>query len=96
MVTNGSNRSYLEATLATPTRSDRCVTDGRSDKALHQCNHSIPTPYIIGDSQSIVDVFFNSPLIWNIRKSGQNIHLSCNAGTIPVNQVINLPGYEQL
>ena len=96
MVTNISNKSYLEAARTTQTRANRCVTDGRSAKAFHQRNNSITMSYIILDNQSIVDVLYNPTLLWNIRTSGKTLHLSCNAGTFPVNKVGDLPGYGKL
>ena len=42
MITNRSNKSYLEAALYTPTQSDRSVTDGRSAKAFHKTTVTYP------------------------------------------------------
>ena len=49
MVTNGSTKSYLEATLTTLTQPDRNITSGRRSKDLHQQNRSIPMSYILLD-----------------------------------------------
>ena len=96
VVTNGYTKSYLEAALTTLTQADKSVTSGKSAKAFHQQNRSIPTSYIILDNQSTVDVFFNPTLIRNIRASNQTLHLSCNNFTIPVNQVGNIPVYRRV
>ena len=96
MVTNGSTKSYLEATLTTTTQADRSVTNGQSSEDFHQHNRSIPTSYIPLYNQSTLDVFFDPTLLRNIRTSNWTLHLSCNAGTALVNQVGNLPGYGRI
>ena len=93
MVTNIFTKSYLEAAFTTTTQADRSVTIGRSAKAFHQHNRSIPTSCIILDNHSTVDVFCNPTLLRNIRASDRTLNLSCNDGTIPVNQAGDLPGY---
>ena len=93
MVTNGSTKSYLEADLTTPTQACRSVTDRRISKAFHQNNLSTPTPYILLENQSTVNVFCNPALLWKIRASGRALHLSCNTGTVPSNQAGDLHGY---
>ena len=93
MVTNGYTKSYLEAYLTTPTQDDRSVTSGKSSEALYQHKRSTPMSYILRDNQSIVEFFCNPNSLWNIRASDWILHPSCNAGTIPVNQVSDLPGY---
>ena len=96
MVTNGSTKSYLEAALATPTEADRSVTSGRSAEAFHQHNCSIPTSYILLYNHSKVDVFCNPTFLSTTLASYRILNLRCNTGTIPVNQVGDLPGYGRM
>ena len=49
--------------------------------------------YIILENHSTVYVFCNPTLLRNICTSDQTLYLICNAGTVPVNQVGDLPGY---
>ena len=93
IVTNGSTKSYLEATLTTKYQSDNSVTSGRSAKAFHQHNCFIHTYYILLENQSTVDVFCNPTLFWNSCASDQTLYLRCNSSTAPVNQVGDLTGY---
>ena len=93
MVTNGFTKSYLEAALTTPILADRSITSGQSAEAFHQHNCSKPTFYIILYNQSTVDVFCNPTIIRNICVSERTLYLSCNDGTVPVNQVGDLPVY---
>ena len=92
---NISTKSYLEAALSTPTRANRIVTDNQSAKAFHQRHHSTLRSYIILDNQSTVNVFWNSALLQNIHASDRTLHVSCNDGTVTVNQVHDLPWYGQ-
>ena len=96
MVPNGSTKSYLEAALATPTEADRSVTSGRSAEAFHQHNCSIPTSYILLYNHSKVDVFCNPTFLSTTLASYRILNLRCNTGTIPVNQVGDLPGYGRM
>ena len=92
-VTNGSNKSHLEAALTTPTQADRSVTNGRSAKVFHNHNRSIPLPYILLYNHCTVNVFCNPTLLQNICASNQTLHLSYNADTVLINQVGDLSGY---
>ena len=78
IVTNGPNKSYLEAALTTPIQADRGVTSGQSAKAFHQHNRSIPTSYILLDNQYTLDVFCNPTLLQNIRRIMKAPRLSTN------------------
>ena len=93
MVNNRSTKSYLEAALGTWARAYRSVTKGQSAKAFHQRNHSTSTSYIFFDNQSTVNVFCNPALLSSIITSDPTLHLSCNYGNVPVNQVGKPPGY---
>ena len=96
IVTNGSTKIYLEASLSTPTQSDRSVIDGQSAKAFHQRNFFIPMSYILLVNNSTGNILYNPALLWNIRASSRTLYLTCNYGTVPVNQVGNSPGYGQV
>ena len=72
------------------------VTNNKRANDFHQHHQSTPRSYIILDNQSTVDVFCNPVFLRNIRTFGRTLHLSCNAGTVTVNQVGNLHGYGKL
>ena len=93
IVTEGSTKIYMEGDLTTLTQADRSVTSVQSVEYFHLHNRSISTSYILLENQSKVDFLCNPNLLCNIRASHRTLHLRCNTGTIPVNQVGNLPRY---
>ena len=54
---------------------------------------SIPSSWILLDSQSIVDVFCNVKMLGNIREVKWQLVLHCNAGTVLVTMKGDLKGY---
>ena len=49
--------------------------------------------WILLDSQSTVDVFYNVRLLRNIRKVNRTLDIHCNAGVVSTDMVGYLPGY---
>ena len=49
--------------------------------------------WILLDSQSPIDLFYNFELLTNIRKVNESVTVRCNVGNIFVNMIGDLPGY---
>ena len=54
---------------------------------------AVSKDWILLDSQSTVDVFYNACLLRNIRKVNQTLDIHCNAGVVSTDMVGDLPGY---
>ena len=60
---------------------------------LPQHKGRINVNWILLDSQSTIDMFYNRKLLKNIRKSEETIDIHCNAGVTTTNMVGDLDGY---
>jgi len=54
---------------------------------------AVPRTWILLDSQSTVDVFYEASLLRNIRQAPNKCQISCNAGVVTTDQIGDLPGY---
>ena len=61
--------------------------------SFYQVNGSIPTTWVLLDSQSTVDVFCNPQLLINIRRNAEGMRIHCNAGSCLTHLIGDLPGY---
>jgi hypothetical protein len=63
---------------------------------IKQCsNDEKLQEWILLDNQSTVNVFCNPRLVQNIRNAANPLELKCNAGTVYVNKIADLPGYPE-
>ena len=53
---------------------------------------AVSKEWILLDSHSTVDVFYNTRLLLNIRKVNQTLDIHCNAGVASTDMVGDLPG----
>jgi hypothetical protein len=54
---------------------------------------SIPSSWILLDSQSTVDVFCNAKMLTNVQEAKRHLTLHCNSGTVQVTMKGDLHGY---
>jgi hypothetical protein len=67
-----------------------------SNGIVHHQGAEVCKTWILLDNQSTVDVFCNSKLLRNIRKSTKTMNIKCNAGITRTNLVGDLPGYGEV
>ena len=80
-----------------PRKDDNAPPSGNGVNAFmfsfYQVNGSIPTTWVLLDSQSTVDVFCNPQLLVNIRRNAEGMRIHCNAGSRLTHFIGDLPGY---
>ena len=69
------------------------TTDPSTMGLRSSSNGSIPTTWILLDSQSTIDVFSNGALLNKIRRVKTTMHIRCNAGVKSTNLRGHLSGY---
>ena len=65
----------------------------RIETLLSQTKTKLNKLWVLIDSQSTVDLFYNPDLLTNITKVDDYIVVHCNAGQVKVNMMGDLPGY---
>ena len=65
----------------------------RVNRLLAQGKSKVNEMWVLLDNQSTVDLFYNAVLLDNIEEVNDYITVHCNAGTVKVNMMGNLPGY---
>ena len=71
---------------------DTDVCREEASPTLLQAKGSIDRNWVLLDSQSTVDLFYNSKLLVNVRKVSYDLSINCNNGRIKTNMMGDLPG----
>ena len=75
--------------------SSACTRNVEYGHILKQSKGSaVSKDWILLDSQSTVDVFYNARLLQNIRKVNRTLDIHCNAGVASTDMVGGIPGYD--
>ena len=69
------------------------VCNEETSAVLSQANGSINKNWILFDSQSTVDMFFNPNMLTNIRQVPYYLKIYYNTGKVKTNMMGYLPGY---
>jgi hypothetical protein len=84
-------------------KNDRSAKNGEATSSAsvqHVLNQNrgkkVNRAWVLLDNQSTVDVFYNSRLLRNIRKSDRHMDIHCNAGVMSTSLVGDLPGYGEV
>ena len=82
--TTKPRKTYIKAPLGHGDPPSNPYATGRSTESINQSNRSIPVWCVLLDNQSTVDLFCNSSLLTKISQARQTLHISCNAGIVPI------------
>jgi hypothetical protein len=63
---------------------------------VHHQGAEVSKNWILLDNQSSVDVFCNSKLLKNVRKTNKVMNIKCNAGVTRTDMIGDLPGYGEV
>ena len=65
----------------------------RDQRSVQHWHGTIPTSWILLDSQHSVDIFVNHQLLCNIHHASHYMHICTTAGVACTNLIGNVPGY---
>jgi hypothetical protein len=58
-----------------------------------QVKGKLPRSWVLLDNQSMVNIFYNKALLWDVHVTTRCMHVQCNTGWTAMNLIGQLPGY---